>query len=255
MNRGEDHDKAQGIEAYFLALQEQLSVSLGFTSVIPHSVGMGDEAEVNWMQMLSAHLPWRYQIIEKCFVVDYEGSRSQEIDLVLCDRQYTTLIFKAESRLFIPAEAVYAVFEVKQRINRDHIMYASDKIKSVRSLKRTNAAIVHAGGTINTPKLPKPILGGLLTTTNDWSRGLNSSFMNALRDQDVDGRLDIGCVANETGWEVEYEDEIQVDRSVPEHALVYFYIRLLAALQQVGTVPAMDFEVWSTFLRSAGSDI
>lgn len=237
-----------GIEAYFLALQEQLAASLGFTKVIPHPVGMGDEAEGNWVEMLSAHLPRRYQVVGKCFVVDHCGASSQEIDLALCDRQYTTLIFRAGARIFVPAEAVYAVFEVKQRIDRDHVLYAADKVQSVRQLQRTSAPIVHAGGRIDAPGAPKPILGGLLTTTSDWT-ALGAPFINALRDQVADGRLDIGCVVDDAGWEATYGDQPNVSRSVPEHALVFFYLRLLAALQRHGTVPAMDFEAWSDFLR------
>lgn len=239
-----------GVEAYFLALQEQLIASLGLTKVIPHPVGMGDEAEGNWVQMLSAHLPQRYQVVDKCFVVDHKGQCSQEIDLALCDRQYTTLIFRSGARVFVPAESVYAVFEVKQRINRDHVLYAAEKVASVRSLERTSGTIVHAGGVIDTPQPPKPILGGLLTTGSDWAGGLGQAFIDALRAQPATGRLDLGCVVVDAGWEVEYTEATpSYKQSVSEHALVYFYMRLLAALQRLGTVPAMDLEAWSTFLR------
>jgi len=164
-----DSDKTTGIRAYFLALQEQLSASLGFTAVIPHPVGMGDEAEGNWSQMLSGHLLWRYQVVEKCFVVDHCGKVSDEIDLLLCDRQYTTLVFRAGARLFVPAEAVYAVFEVKPRISLAHVDYAAAKVASVRSLCRTSALVVHAGGRHDEPKEPADIIGGLLTTGSRWN--------------------------------------------------------------------------------------
>jgi hypothetical protein len=42
--------------------------------------------------------------------------------------------------------------------------------------------------------------------------------------------------------DVEYTDVASVAMSVPEHALVYFYLRLLARLQEIGTVPAMEFD-------------
>ncbi len=246
-----DSNGTTGIRAYFLALQEQLSASLGFTSVIPHPVGMGDEAEGNWSQMLSGHLPWRYQVVEKCFVVDHRGEVSDEIDLLLCDRQYTTLVFRAGARLFVPAEAVYAVFEVKPRINLANVEYAAGKMASVRRLSRTSAPVVHAGGTHDEPKEPAHIIGGLLTTGSDWNPPLGDSFESALKAHVGDYRIDIGCVVHAGGWQTADEgDSVGVETSQPEDALVYFYLRLLAMLQQVGTVPAMDFEVWSTFLRS-----
>lgn len=247
-----DGDDTTGIRAYFLALQEQLSASLGFTSVIPHPVGTGDEAEGNWTQMLAGHLPWRYQVVDKCFVVDHRGEVSDEIDLLLCDRQYTTLVFRAGARLFVPAEAVYAVFEVKPRINLAHVDYAAEKVASVRRLSRTSAPVVHAGGRHDEPKEPAHIIGGLLTTGSDWNPPLGSSFESALETHAGDHRLDIGCVVHAGGWQTEVESQsVRVEASQPEEALVYFYLRLLAMLQQVGTVPAMDFELWSSFLRSS----
>ncbi len=144
-------NESEGVEAYFLALQEKLRASLGLVDVIPHPDGMGDESEANWLQMLADHLPKRYHPVSKCFVVDYRGECSDEIDIALCDRQYSTMVFTSGQRLFVPAEAVYAVFEVKPRISRRHVLYAAEKVVSVRRLKRSIAPIVHSGGRIDEP--------------------------------------------------------------------------------------------------------
>lgn len=243
-----------GIEAYFLALQTQLDAALGYAGVIPHPVGMGDESEADWESMLKEHLPRRYQVVPKCFAVDYRGATSDEIDLALCDRQYSTMVFSANSRLFVPAEAIYAVFEVKPRVNREYVLYAAEKTASVRRLERTSAPIVDARGRIDEPKAPQYILGGLLTTGTDWAGGLDAPFVQSLRDQVPDGRLDIGCVLSHGGWQVQYGDSDPIaEVSVGEHALVAFYLRLLERLQVVGTVPAMDLGAWGAFLRNRDS--
>lgn len=44
-------------------------------------------------------------------------------------------IFKQDDFMYIPAESVYAVFEVKQDV-KGHIEYASQKVESVRKLKK-----------------------------------------------------------------------------------------------------------------------
>jgi hypothetical protein len=62
--------------------------------------------------------------------------------------------------LYVPAESVYAIIEVKQELSRTYIKYAGDKIKSVRCLKRTSVPIPHAGGTYK-PKPPDRIIGWL----------------------------------------------------------------------------------------------
>ena len=250
-----DSDASQGIETYFLALQKQLDASLGFTGVIPHPVGMGDEAEADWASMLEDHLPRRYQVLSKCFVVDHSGGASDEIDIALCDRQYSTMVFSANARLFVPAEAIYAIFEIKPRISRANVLYAADKVESVRRLHRTSAEIVDARGRIDEPKAPQHILGGLLTTGSDWVDGLGPAFNDAIQDQNHGGRLDLGCVLSHGGWQIRYEDSAaNAEVTIGEHALVGFYLGLLRRLQEVGTAPAMDFDVWSEFLRHRGAD-
>jgi hypothetical protein len=239
-----------GVEQYFLALQEKLRASLGLAKVIPHPVGQGDEAEINWYDMLDQHLPKRYQPISKCFVVDHLGRCSDEIDITLCDRQYSTMVFKSDARLFIPAESVYAVIEIKPRINRENVLYAAKKAASVRALERTNAPIPHAGGRIEEPKEPPRIIAGLLTTTSDWSDGIGAAFGEVLGDQNEDAQLDLGCILDYAGWEVSYGGtKLSVSCSVSEHALIFFYLLLLGRLQEAGTVPAMDLEQWGSFLR------
>lgn len=82
----------------------------------------------------------------KAFVVDSEGHFSEQIDIVVYDRQYSPFIFTFNDQLFIPAESVYAVFEAKQELSADIIRYAQNKATSVRRLKRTSLPIPHAGG-------------------------------------------------------------------------------------------------------------
>jgi hypothetical protein len=57
----------------------------------------------------------------------------------------------------VPAESIYAVFEVKQELNLDTIVDAAAKALSVRRLRKTTVASPHAGGKYP-PKLPLKIL-------------------------------------------------------------------------------------------------
>jgi hypothetical protein len=49
--------------------------------------------------------------------VDSLGNFSQQIDVVVFDRQYSPFIFDFREQQIVPAESVYAVFEAKQTIN------------------------------------------------------------------------------------------------------------------------------------------
>jgi hypothetical protein len=114
----------------------------------------------------------RYQV-ETAHVVDSEGAFSDQIDVVVFDRQYSPFIFRFQAQIIIPAESVYAVFEAKQAINATQVDYAQKKVATVRRLHRTSLPIPHAGGTYAPKPLPA-ILGGLLTFESDWSPPLVS---------------------------------------------------------------------------------
>ena len=77
---------------------------------IGHPGAKGDGSEKVWHKLFRTYLPARYAV-DKATIMDSTGNFSQEIDVVLYDRQYSFLIFELEGVKVIPAEAVYAVFE------------------------------------------------------------------------------------------------------------------------------------------------
>jgi len=158
-----------------------------------HAGTKGDASEHVWRELLRTYLPRRYQA-ETAHVVDSKDVFSEQIDVVIFDRQYSPFIFDYEGQKIIPAESVYAVFEAKQTINSDLVDYAQKKVASVRRLHRTSLPIPHAGGTYPPKPLPY-ILGGLLTFESEWKPPLGKSLSAALDGADKEGRLDLGCVA------------------------------------------------------------
>ena len=153
----------------------------------------GDASESVWTDLLEKYLPKCHQAAT-AHVVDSRGNFSQQIDVVVFDRQYSPFIFNYEGQTIIPAESVYGVFEAKQATSAHLVAYAQEKVASVRRLHRTSLPIPYAGGTYP-PKLLIPILGGLLTFESYWSPALGHWFEQALLKDTDSGRLDIGCVA------------------------------------------------------------
>ena len=76
----------------------------------------GDASEGVWLELLKTYLPQRYQAAT-AHVVDSLGAFSEQIDIVVFDRQYSPFIFIYQGQTIIPAESVYAVFEAKQTMN------------------------------------------------------------------------------------------------------------------------------------------
>jgi len=217
--------------------------------IIFHPTAKGDVSELNWIKWLHLYLPKRYAV-NKAFVIDSNNHFSQQLDLVIYDRQYSPFVFNQDGAIYVPAESVYAVFEVKQEINKDYMIYAGNKIKSVRKLKRTSAPIIHAGGKILNPKQPFRIIGGILTLTSGWVDAFGGNFINVLKEYEEISQLDIGCVLEKGSFIVDYHDGFSVNKSTKEETLIYFFLNLLIKLQNLGTVPAMDINLYTKALDS-----
>ncbi len=209
-----------------------------------HPTTMGDASERVWLQLLQTYLPQRYAV-EKAFVVDSRGAFSDQIDIVVFDRQYSPFIFNYEGQKVVPAESVYAVFEAKQALNATQVGYAQGKVASVRSLYRTSLPIPHAGGTYP-PKTPGHILGGLLTFASDWNPPLGESLTKALDSGLGDRRLDLGCVAANGTFSC---DETDCSVATPQRKpATAFLLELIARLQGVATVPMIDVRAYAKWL-------
>jgi hypothetical protein len=211
-----------------------------------HPTTKGDASENVWLEMLRKYLPQRYQVV-KAHVVDSLGTFSQQIDVVVFDRQYSPFIFNFEGQTIIPAESVYAAFEAKQTVDAEQISYAQKKVASVRGLHRTSLPIPHAGGTY-AAKTPAHILGGLLTFDSEWNPPLGKPLTEALSKGEPDGRLDLGCVAAHGMFGC---DEKHCYTIVPQgKPASAFLFELIARLQATATVPMIDIWAYAKWLAS-----
>jgi len=228
------------LASLFGKYQKFMLASLDVSGELSHPVSKGDSTELDWRGWLSSNLPNRYAVA-RAVIIDSKGKKSHSIDLVIYDRQYTPLMIEHNGEKHIPAESVYAAFEIKQNMNKKHIEYAQAKIASVRKLHRTSATIYHAGGKFE-PKVPIPILGGFMTTYSDWSPPFGESLLKALEDSDELSRLDLCCSLADGTFEVNYEEEpLKLEITEKNKALLFFFLKLLSKLQKVGTVAAIDY--------------
>ena len=213
--------------------------------MIGHPVSKGDASEAIWLEMLQAYLPKRYSA-EKATVVDSKGAFSDQIDVVIFDRQYSPFIFKFQDEKVIPAESVYAVFEAKQSINLEQIRYAQAKVASVRRLHRSSLPIPHAGGTY--PPRPIPyIIGGILTFESDWNPALGKPLGDALAAGSTEERLDLGCVAAQGTFACNTQGFHAITPlGKPATA---FLLELIARLQASATVPMIDVRAYARWLE------
>lgn len=246
-------DKNMGkidLKGLFYDLQNQMIAKLSTNRrSIVHPGAKGDASELNWIQWLKDYLPKRY-CVDKAFIIDCDNNISDQIDVVIYDQQYTPFAFKQDSVIYLPAESVYAIFEVKQELTKENIEYAGKKAESVRSLKRTSAPIPHAGG-FYPPKPPNNIISGILTLSSAWSEPLGKVLEGHISALSEIQRIDIGCVLQCGSFKVNYkENPIVIEKSTQEESFIYFFLKLLMELQKLATIPAMDIECYARALDS-----
>jgi hypothetical protein len=248
MNIAKEKSKLEGkqyLQDSFALEQKLLLTKLELSSQsITHSGTLGEVNEQHFIEVLRKYLPRRYAI-DTAIVIDCCGATSDQIDVVVYDHQYTPTLLDQESHRFVPAESVYAVFEVKPKINKQYLSYAGDKAQSVRNLTRTTIPIVHAGG-----KFPaKPlfsIVAGIIAANIEWTEGFNSdAFNSALAELESLRQLDCGLAVSGGCFDT-YQGKIKLGPT--HHGLAYFIFRFLEKLQSLGTVPAIDWNIYASVL-------
>lgn len=240
--------------------------------IIQHPTSKGDALENVWIEWLRKYLPNRY-CVEKAIIIDSIGNLSDQIDVVIFDQQYTPFVFSQNGIHYIPAEGVYAVFEVKPDLKGSvdngsksisYVEYAGKKIASVRALTRTSTNIIDRGKSYDPRSLTK-IVGGILTSTNTIAK--KDTMEKQLKNLSALESMDMGCCIEFGAFDINYdgdEDPTIQDfnlriRSYYEHrnlksiiysskttALVSFFLQLMRYLQQsIGTVAAIDLGAYA----------
>jgi hypothetical protein len=135
---------ARRIKSLFHRAQREMPAQLPVGGMIEHGPTAGAATERYWIALFERYLPKRYRA-SSAFVIDSQGNRSRQIDIAIYDHFYSPLLFPQESSVHIPAESVYAVFEVKPSVSRPLVRDAAAKVASVRALHRTSTTLISAG--------------------------------------------------------------------------------------------------------------
>ncbi|HEU4790302.1 MAG TPA: DUF6602 domain-containing protein [Flavobacterium sp.] len=255
----------------FSGLQNQMVAQLNTNrEFILHPGSKGDSLENVWIEWLRKYLPNRY-CVDKAIIIDSTGSLSHQLDLVIYDQQYTPFVFTQNGIHYIPAEGVYAVFEVKPdlqgKVGDDNFFdYAGKKIESVRCLKRTSVKIINAGVEMPARPLTK-IVGGILASTNSFTHSNNNTIESHLKNLKDLQTIEMGCAVDYGSFYVNYNgvedisskdfdkriNDYYLNRkfesvtfSDKENSLVTFFLQLTRYLQQsIGTVAAIDLNAYA----------
>ncbi|MFN6352936.1 MAG: DUF6602 domain-containing protein [Cyanobacteriota bacterium] len=241
-----------------LALEQEVlskQLQLSFQS-ITHSGTMGEVNEEHFIRFLRRTLPRRYGV-EQGIVIDCYGATSDQIDIIIYDRQYTPPLLDQQNHRYILAEAVYAVLEVKPEINKTYLSAAAGKARSVRSLHRTSVPIPSAEKILPAKRL-FPILGGIVAARVEWSDGLKAAaFSDALIALQGEDTLSVGVALQDHAFDLAFASvEPQLTHGPlslspsKQGSLAWFLFNLLKRLQDLGTCPAVDWNRYRAVLST-----
>ncbi|WP_119304441.1 DUF6602 domain-containing protein [Dongia deserti] len=228
----------------FIDVQAELTLKLKRAAQsISHAGTQGTVVEDHWIEVFRSYLPNRYQVATG-FIIDSLGNRSQQIDVVIFDKHFTPTLLDQQNHRYIPAEAVYGIFESKPHIDKSYLEYAGEKAASVRKLHRTSTSVVHVDG-VSKPKAQFDIVAGIIAPKSSWADGLGETFRKHLPAEPLQ-RLDCGCALEHGAF-----DSFDGKLKVTEHdaALIYFLFRLLSKLQSLGSVPAIDWAAYTAAIK------
>lgn len=224
--------KSKALMTLFQAKQKSMLIDLGATRKgVDHAPTMGNASQKRWQKLLREHLPKRYEI-DEAHIIDSNGKQSEQIDLVIYDRQYANLAVNQDGILYLPVESVYAVCEIKQNITKKHLEYAGKKIESVRKLKRTSVPILQMNG-IAVRKKPMPIIGCCIAIKSDYKPAYGATFSKNLNGLKANKKIDLIF---------SLKDGLYKGNQSANMGLVEFLYVLLSRLQKMGNAPAIDFE-------------
>jgi hypothetical protein len=209
------HDSGRiDLSEVFRRVQREMVAQLSVGQLFEHASSHGAATERHWLELFERYLPQRYRAAP-AFVIDSAGRRSRQIDLAIFDNLSSPRLFPHASGAHIPAESVYAVFEIKPTFSKQWLRDAGEKAASVRSLRGAS------------PKL----LSGLLATSSVWNtKTFAANLTRALSVLPHAHRIDIGCSLQQGSFECRRKIRI----STPEESLIFFIVRLLDRLAKNG---------------------
>ena len=227
----------------FRRVQERMRATLKEAKLLEHATAAGDAAEQVWLDLFHRYLPKRFEAAP-AFVVDADGMRSRQIDIAIYDAYNFPALFVPGvtanlSRVHIPVESVYAVFEVKPTISRQWMRDAVEKAESVRGLRRA-----FAGG--RNHKSSDEILAGLLAAGSVWKSDSFAKNLRGALSACSEGHLDLGCSLDHGAFE---HSAWKTQVSEADESLMFFVLRLVERLRMMGGRRSVDLMQYGRGMR------
>jgi hypothetical protein len=237
------------LQDIFPRIQNQMLSQFDLGALLVNPAVRGTATENHWIAFFNRYLPRRYAA-SSAFVISAGGRFSRQIDIAIYDRLYSPVLFRHDSGLHLPAESVYAVFEVKEVLDSHSLADAAEKVASVRMLPRNSGPLVPAVGMW--PVIAHgQILGAILAVRSTWGGNFRRNAARDIGKLPPEQRLDFGCSLLHGSFEALPRGETySLHFSPAREALAFLYVRLFERLRALGVAPATNLMDYARSLES-----
>lgn len=127
-------NKENILTTYFDGVTQKLQAEIDYIhKLIGHAGETGRANEQLLIDLLRKFLPKRFSI--GCgIIIDKDGNRSKQIDVIVYDSYFHPEIFAQGTTILFPVDIVYLVIEIKTLMKKDTVAQAIDNIASVKKL-------------------------------------------------------------------------------------------------------------------------
>jgi hypothetical protein len=130
MSEGEDI-----LKTYYNGVTQRFRIEIDFLNkLIGHRGEIGSANESSLINLLVKFLPKKYSI-GSGIVIDKEGNRSNQIDIIVYDSYYHPELFSQAAAFLYPVDVVYMTIEVKTTVTGQFMEDAIENVASVKRLK------------------------------------------------------------------------------------------------------------------------
>jgi hypothetical protein len=127
-------EKEDILKIYYEGVTQRFRIEINFLNkLIRHTAEIGTANENSLINLLVKFLPKLYSV-GGGVIIDKEGNRSNQIDIVVYDSHYHPELFSHGSAVLYPVDVVYMTIEVKTTITKDIMKEAIKNTKSLAPL-------------------------------------------------------------------------------------------------------------------------
>lgn len=203
-------------------------------------------------------------------VFSYDGEQSAQVDIVVYDAVFSTVLFKGGPCQLFPAESVYGSIEVKSSLSTEELDKAISNIASLKRLRRDSSDMLqflpqlhfNVSDSFSYDKRPaNPYVGFIFGYKGVHSEVVAKNLTGKLRENPAQKQLlpDFVFVADPGSIVLRsadcgvaspgHEFDSFVCLEIPGEALPMFFVTLNAVLGMI-RLKGIDFaRVWQTYFR------